>query len=228
MKLKFPIIFTLVLLSVVTVNANSFLSFEDHVITSYNASVACVKQVGIQGPIAEEITRWAIVRQLHENGLNRPATYCIPGISCGSWNEENLRWSLKRIPNNIEVTRIRDEYGMALYVLKGNKANLVSTATVALLFDYYVDNFSWFSPKEKEAWSESKKYSYLIAQGFAFPEYQEAFDSLQPEREKILRKCNGGYGPGRDRIQGEVKRLEQLFNLIGKKSPSVRWGDELP
>lgn len=219
MKLKFPIILILILLSAGIVNANSFLSFEDHIITSYNASVECVKQVGIQGPLAQEVTQWAIVRQLHENGLNRPATYCIPGISCGSWNEENLRWSLKRIPNNIEVTRIRDEDGMALYVLKGNKANLVSTATVALLFDYYVDNFSWFSPKEKSVWTESKKYSYLISQGFAFPEYQEAFDNLQPEREKILRKCNGAYGPGRDRIIGEVKKLEPLFNHVSERTP---------
>jgi hypothetical protein len=214
MKLKFPIAVILLLVSVGIAGANSFLSFEDHIITSYNASVECVKQVGIPGPLAKEVTQWAIVRQLHENGLNRPATYCIPGISCGSWNEENLRWSLKRIPNNIEVTHIRDEDGMALYVLKGNKANLVSTATVALLFDYYVDNFSWFSPKEKEVWSESKRYSYLISQGFALPEYQEAFDNLQPEREKILRKCNGAYGPGRDRIIGEVKKQKELFDYV--------------
>jgi hypothetical protein len=213
MKLKLPITFLLTLIWVSLCSAES-LSFEDHIITSYSQSIECVKQVGIQGPIAEEITQWAIVRQLHENGLDRPATYCIPGISCGSWNEENLKWSLKRIPNDIKVTRIRDSEGMPLYVLTGNKANLVSTATVALLFDYYVDHFSWFSQKEKEAWAESKKYSYLIAQGFDFPQYREAFANLKEDREKILRKCNGGYGPGRDRIQGEVKRLAQLFNQV--------------
>jgi hypothetical protein len=216
MKLKLPITFLLckcILLSSVYANDN-YLSFEDHVLTSFKDSVACVKQVGITGPLAEEVTRWAIVRQLHENGLDRPATYCIPGIGCGGWNEENLKWSLKRIPNDIQLSRIRDSEGAPMYVLKGNKANLISTATVALLFDYYVNKFSWFSQKEKEAWAESKKYSYLIAQGFDLPQYHEAFNKLKPEREKILRKCNGGYGPGRDRIRGEVKRLDGIFNQV--------------
>jgi hypothetical protein len=214
MRLKLPIIFVMLLLCASCASASSFLSFEDHIITSYSESIECVKRVGITGPLAEEVTRWAIVRQLHENGLDRPATYCIPGIGCGGWNEENLKWSLKRIPNDIQLSQIRDSEGAPMYVLKGNKANLISTATVALLFDYYVDKFSWFSQKEKEAWAESKKYSYLIAQGFDFPQYRESFASLKEDRQKILRKCNGGYGPGRDRIQGEVKRLDELFNQV--------------
>jgi hypothetical protein len=212
LKLKLPILF---LLTVVLVsNASAFLSFEDHIITSYRDSIRYVEKAGIKGPIANEITKWAIVRQLHENGLDRPATYCIPGIGCGGWNEENLKWCLKRIPNNIQLSQIRDSEGALMYVLKGEKANLISTATVALLFDYYVEKMPWFSAKEKEAWSESKKYSYLISQGFVLPDYVEAFENLREEREKILRKCNGAYGPGRDRIIGEVKKLAQLFNHI--------------
>jgi hypothetical protein len=215
LKLKLPMICVLVLCLFGIANAEKLtLSFEDHVITSYRDSIRCVEKVGIRGPIANEITRWAIVRQLHENGLDRPPTYCIPGIGCGGWNEENLKWSLKRIHHNLKVTKIRDSEGMLMYVLEGENANLVSTATVALLFDYYVETFSWFSKQEKQVWTDSKKYSYLISQGFVLPEYLEAFENLREEREKILRKCNGAYGPGRDRIQGEVKRLAQLFNYI--------------
>lgn len=217
MKLKLPIIFLLCFyttaLSPVYAD-DSYLSFEDHVITSFKACTACVEQVGLSGPIAQEITRWAIVRQLHENGLNRPATYCIPGISCGGWNKEMLEYSLRIIPNELAISRIYDSEGLPMYVLKGNKANLVSTATVALLFDYYVTNLSWFSEQEKETWSDSKRYSYLIAQGFNFPEYHTAFADLKEARQKILRKCNGGYGPGRERISGEVKKLNDLFNTI--------------
>lgn len=217
MKLKLPITFLLCLCAATLspVHAgDSYLSFEDHVITSFKASVNCVEQVGLDGPIAQEVTRWAIVRQLHENGLDRPATYCIPGISCGGWNKEMLEYSLRIIPNELAISRIYDSEGLPMYVLKGNKANLVSTATVALLFDYYVTNLSWFSKQEKEAWSDSKRYSYLISQGFNFPEYRTAFAELKEARQKILRKCNGGYGPGRERISGEVKKLDDLFDRL--------------
>ena len=157
MKLKLPITFLLCACTLFSPVYAEEQTFEDHVWGSFDESIQCVEQVGLTGPIAQEVTRWAIVRQLHENGLDRPATYCIPGISCGGWNKEMLEYSLKMIPNELEISRIRDSEGLPLYVLRGDKANLVSTATVALLFDYYVTNLSWFSKQEKEAWSDSKR-----------------------------------------------------------------------
>ena len=213
MKLKLPITWVLVLLcmSISSVNASNYLSFEDHVLTSFNKCIEGVNQAGIRGPLAEEITRWAIVRQLHENGLDRGHTYCIPGISCGSWNKDTLDWCLKRVPNDVKVTRIHDSDGMALYELKGYGANVVSTTAVAMLFDYYVQHFNWFSKEEKEVWDKSKAYSELIHYGLIEGDHVESFNQLHDARQKILANCNGGYGPGRDRIVGEVKRLDWLF-----------------
>ena len=224
MRLKFPIIWVLMLVcislgastNISSANASSYLSFEDHVLTSFHKCIEGVNQAGIRGPLAEEITRWAIVRQLHENGLDRGHTYCVPGISCGSWNKDTLDWCLKRVPNDVKVTRIKDSEGMALYELKGHNANVVSTAAVAMLFDYYVQHFSWFTKEEKEVWDKSKAYSELINYGAIEGDYLENYNQLYDSRQKILAKCNGGYGPGRDRIVGEVKKLAELFDYTLK------------
>jgi hypothetical protein len=216
MRLKLPITFVLLMLCASWASANSFLSFEDHILTSFSGSIEAINKAGIKGPIAEEVARWALIRQLHENGLNRGHTYCIPGISCGGWNRETLNWCLRYVTNEVGVSRIADSEGMLMYELNGRGANIVSTAAVALLFDYYVKHFNWFSTKEKEDWEESRKYSDLIAQGFDFPQYRKQFHLLKDARQKILRKCSGGYGPGNERISSEVKKQSDLFETTIK------------
>lgn len=197
--------------------STAFTSFEDHILTSFPACIRAVERCGIPGPLAEEVTRWAIVRQLHENGLNRPQNYSIPGVSCGGWNKEQLETCLERIPNEVELSTVRDSDGVSMYVLKGTGANIVSTATIALLFDYYVTNLSWFSDRERAVWSESQRCSYLISQGFGTWEHVAIFEALEPEREKILRKCSGGYGPGGSRVTHEVIRLDELFDYTAER-----------
>jgi hypothetical protein len=193
-------------------------SFEDCVNHSYLDLVLKIQDCGIQGPLAKELAQYALVRQAHEDGLDRPKHYSVPGISAGGWNEDILKTTLKRMKCGIPVTHCYDSEGMKMFVLQGEGANVASAVTIAFLFDYYVTKFPQaFTEAQRDAWWKSRTYSYLLSCHPTLKEYQEAYDSLYGERQKILQRCNGMYGPGQERIVGEVKRLQPVFkNLEGE------------
>jgi hypothetical protein len=153
--MRFKLTVTCLLLLILTGGVHARNSFEYHVYPTYIDVIDYIDQVGLYGPITKGITQWASVSQSHGNGLNRPYSYCIPGIRCGGWNKDTFGWHLKKIPNNLEITKIRDSEGTQLYVLQGEKASLAS------IFDFYVNKFS-SSKEEKEVWEELKNFSYQI------------------------------------------------------------------
>jgi hypothetical protein len=189
-------------------------TFDDHVIVFYPSLVCKIEQCGIQGPLARELAQYAIIRQLHENGLDRPPSYSIPGISTGGWNEDILRHVLKKLRlDNISLTKIHDSDGVPMFVVDGLQANHLSAVTIAYLYDYYLIRFEQsFTLRQREVWQKSKVCSYILSCHPNMTEYLEAFNSMREERIRIIQKCNRMYGPGSDRIEGTVNRLQPIFN----------------
>jgi len=99
---------------------------------------------------------------------------------------------------------------MRLFTLQGKGANTAAATTIAFLFDYYPSRFA-FSEQQRHIWKKSLTLSYLLACNPTLEDYRVEFEALKPERDKILRRCNQMYGPGSDRIESTVKRLQQLF-----------------
>jgi hypothetical protein len=185
-------------------------TFEEHVNYDYPSVVNKLEQCGFKGPIAKDLAKYALVRQVHENGTDRSPDYSIPGIGCGGWNHEFLMDTVNVFGPHLKVGRITDSEGMRMYVLKGPEATQVSTVTIARLFDHYVERFN-FSKQDKDTWQKSKVYSYILHCDPKSHEYWNEYRRLTPAREKIIKRCNKMYGPGGDRIEGQVKKLEPLF-----------------
>jgi hypothetical protein len=72
-------------------------TFEDHVIQHYSSVIKCIEDCGIQGPIAGEIAQYALIRQVHEDGIDRKPDYSVPGIGTGGWTSDILKTTLKRL-----------------------------------------------------------------------------------------------------------------------------------
>jgi hypothetical protein len=189
-------------------------SFDHHINNHYLDLVEALKDNGLPGPIAKEIAPYALIRQLHEDGLDRPPTYSVPGIGCGEWTGEIVKKCVKRVNPVIKLNKVVGDAAsggsMSLYCLQGEKANLIGALSVAHVFDYYVDHY-YFSEADRAVWRRSKTYSYLLHCDPNLKEYEAEYKSLQEERTKIIQKCNRMYGPGSGRIESTINKLNPLF-----------------
>jgi hypothetical protein len=189
-------------------------SFEDHVRESYRETVLRVEESGIRGEMAREITQYALVRQIHEDGTDRSCDWSVPGIGTGGWNSEILHLTVKRLNPVIVLNHCYDSEGMRLYTLKGDKANVVSATIIANLFDLYPSRLpNSFSARQRDLWRVSRAYSYLLS-CHLIEEIKIGFKEMEWERVEIIRRCNRMYGPGSDRIEGEVKKLQPVFREV--------------
>jgi hypothetical protein len=202
MIVKFILFLLILVLPISAVAA----TFNDHVNRHYKDLVRKLEDQHFRGPIANDLIKYALVRQIHENGPDRPFDYSIPGIGLGGWNKEILFKVIHKLNPNVKVKVIRDAEGMAMYELKGDQACHITTITIARLYDYYIYKFN-FSAADRNVWEKSKAYSFLIACNPTNLEFQRKYKELAPAREKILKRCNRMFGPGGDRIEGEVKKL---------------------
>jgi hypothetical protein len=187
-------------------------SFEDHVLNHYTSVVKKIEACGYNGPIAKELAQYAVIRQGLEDGLNRPHTYSIPGISSGGWNEDILKGVIKVLKPEITLGHCRDSEGVRLFILQGDEACRVSATTIACLYGYYLVKFNKsFSDKQHQIWGRSITYSYLLSCKPDLVEYKEEYDALKNDRIKIIQRCNRMYGPKSDQIERKVNELQFLF-----------------
>jgi len=194
-------------------------SFEEHITEFYPGLVSKIEECGFCGPIAEELAQYALIRQVHEDGVERSPSHSVPGISTGGWNEDILQRVLQKLRLSVVLTKCHDSEGTSLFVIRGANANLLSATTIACLYDYYLTQFKGsFSDAQRLAWLRSKYYSWLIYRNPGVTDYLDKYTQFAEERNKIIKRCNRMYGPGADRIEFTVQRLQPKF-----KGEPKRW-----
>jgi hypothetical protein len=177
-----------------------------HVQEYFDTLVVKIQQHVIKGPMAEEVAKYAIIRQLHEDGDNKPKGYSVPGLSFGH--------PIKGIVNCTDLegcvtSSANDSDGVPMYVFKGENAVVISGVLITKVFDHFVMNMNLFKEKDIEIWDRSKKDSYLLANRIDLDEYRVRFNENKSERDKIIRRCNQLYGPAGNSIEQRIKKIWQ-------------------
>jgi hypothetical protein len=193
--------------------------YTSHVLCYYTRIVELLEKFGFNGPFAEELAKFALLRQLIEDGTNRPHTVSMVGMVPGGLNKKVVeKMGLKHGETNevgLKLTRVTANDGQGSYALYGPLANVWSCLAIVLVWDEYI-NSGQFSIKQDliSAWNLSKELSCRIAQGDADRCAKDTYETeLSQAREKAIKRVNQMYGPGSSSIEGLVKSLEPMFSL---------------
>lgn len=167
----------------------------------YQSTVIILKDCHFPGPLAEEMAKVALARQVLEDGPNRHPNESIAGISTGSWNKEIVD---SCVPKHIKIDTINDLTGARFYHFKGSQSTLYSALVVSKLFDFYVNKFL---KSERKNWFLAKETSKAISQNpDSFELNLRFYNKLNPI--KIIEKCNKLYGPQADSVTNIYKAMK--------------------
>jgi hypothetical protein len=196
-------------------------SIEEHILVHYNFVVDRLNEHGFKGPIAYEAAKFALIRQIVEDGPTRSHSTSIVGMSVGGANQEALRHlglSLGSVnAEGVSLKKCASAEGQAYYSLHGPRANVWSAAAVAILWDKYItETFrSRFTAEEIEGWRACKQISHKIASNDATEAEIDHFRrTLIPLSKMALRKANSIYSStAAGAIARIVDDMEPLFQL---------------
>ncbi|MBI5249931.1 MAG: hypothetical protein HY912_10600 [Desulfomonile tiedjei] len=197
-------------------------SIEEHILVSYNRVVTELKIHGFDGPLAKEAAKFALVRQLIEDGINRDHSVSIVGMSMGGVNGEvmsDLGLELgKENSNGLVLKRVTSSDGVACYGIYGPRANVCSAVAIVLLWDKYIMEAypDSFKQQEIEAWKVSRDLSPKIACGSAQSDEIALYNGeLSQPRRKALEKANRMYSPtASSAIEKIVTDMQPLFDFV--------------
>lgn len=187
-------------------NSNSFTHkqyFEQH----YNTLVTKLHQNGYPGPVSNELAKYALARQVLEDGITRKSNESVAGISTGGFNKEITENILRN--SDIKVSYAVDSEGGRFYQFKGEEANLYSAMIIGNLFNFYV---SKFLKKYEKNWLILKELSKAIAVSPDSFELNHKFYNIL-QQENVIIKANSLYGPGHTsvlQISENVKMIDKF------------------
>lgn len=195
-------------------------SIEEHILVSYSLVVDQLQERGFEGPLAEEVGRFALIRQLIEDGQNRDHSVSIVGMCPGGANERAMcDLGLTLGATNQEGVTLKKitSGGETFYALYGPRADVCSVVAVTFLWDKYVNEAQTHSFKDEEihAWNVSKEISRRIGCNEATPEeIDRYFGELATPRRKAIEKANRMYSPtAAAAITKIVNDMKEIFDF---------------
>ena len=200
-------LFVSILLCLIGSNAMG-MTYVDHIEKYYKPLVKRIQEYGLKGPIAMELAQFALLRQVHEDGLTRPADKCLNGMVPGGINKrvmERLDWT------SYELSKVTARDGQGCYCITGPDANIQGAVAIALWYDEMIDSWPSVKEHERELWDRSKVNSYLLTTAFIDTEYVMTFLGDETGRLQLLRKTNNWYGPGGRHIDQLRVKLRPIF-----------------
>jgi hypothetical protein len=196
--MKYALVITCIVLAPIISDAKSI---EEHILVSYSRLVDQLEEHGFQGPLAEEVGRYALIRQVIEDGSDREHSVSIVGMCPGGANERAMcdAGLIMGETNGkgIKLGKVTSN-GETFYALYGPRANVVSAVAVTLLWDKYVngDQTHRFKDEEIKAWNASKDISRKIDCKVASKEeIDRYYGELAAPRRKAIEKANCTYSP---------------------------------
>lgn len=184
-------------------------TIEENILVRYPLVLERLQEEGFYGPFGEEVARFAVLRQIIEDGPSREHSVSMVGMSPGGMNKEVMN-HLGLIPGNennkgLVLKTVGTNDGQRCYAIYGPRADVTSTVAIALLWDKYVNEMPNFKPEEKHAWNQSKAIAEKLAKGEAGDVAGRAvLTSLAGETKKALAKANRMYG---SLAAGEIQRM---------------------
>ncbi|MEW6114565.1 MAG: hypothetical protein AB1664_20695 [Thermodesulfobacteriota bacterium] len=192
---------------------------EEHILVRYAMVLEKLKARGFDGPFGEQVARFAMMRQLVEDGSNRDHSVSIVGMVPGGMNKEvmtHLGLVLgQRNHEDLTLKSVGAHDGQQSYAIYGPRADVASTVAIVLLWDKYVHELPCFKKDEIRAWNQSKVISKKLAKREASEQAALIFrTSVAEDGRKVLEKANRLYSPtAASHIQRMVREMEPIFEL---------------
>jgi hypothetical protein len=209
--------FLLVILVLVMAGYSEARTIEENILVRYSLVLERLQEHGFHGPFCEEVARFAVLRQIIEDGPTREHSVSIVGMSLGGMNKEVMD-HLGLIQGNknnegLVLKTVDSNDGQRCYAIYGPRADVTSTVAIALLWDKYVNELPNFKPEERLAWNQSKAISETLAKGETDDVAGRAvLGCMAGETRKILAKANRMYGSlAASQIQRMVTDFGPLF-----------------
>jgi hypothetical protein len=180
------------------------LTTEEKVAMFYPNIVRQVQNHGLSGPIAHEVSKYAQLRCIHEDGPDRKHDVSYNGMVPGSPNKEVM--ALLYMPD-CKLSKVSSNDGQGCYSITGPRAHVMASTAIALWYDMIINSTRICSDEEKMIWKESRWVSHRIAVDDPEPLYTIRFSELYMQRQKILRKINAAYGPQGEAIHQQKEKL---------------------
>ncbi len=199
--------FGVVLLCLISSNALS-MTYVDHIESYYKPLVKELQGYGLRGPISLELAQFALLRQIHEDGIDRSADRSLNGMVPGGINQrvmDRLDWSFHKL------SRVTANDGQGCYCIRGPRANIQGALAIALWYDEIISTWPSVDDRERALWERSKVNSYLQTTPFTESEYVLTFLGNEPARLALLTKVNNWYGPQGRHIDQLRKKLRAAF-----------------
>jgi hypothetical protein len=215
--MKYLLFALLIVITTTYVNAKSV---QEHVLVNYKLVCDKLQERGFQGPFGREVAKFALIRQVIEDGQGRDHSVSIVGMSPGGTNAQVIeelglaKGKLNR--DGLSLERLTSENGETFYCIKGPHANVCSAVAISLLWDKYVNGAQRFSPSEVQVWNKSKSISQKIASNTATQEEVEVYQGdLAAPRRRVIEKANRIYSPtAAYAITKIVNDMESFFNFV--------------
>ncbi|MEW6348790.1 MAG: hypothetical protein AB1646_06980 [Thermodesulfobacteriota bacterium] len=201
-------------------------AIEDHIRVFYPKLVKNLEMFGFRGPFGEEVARYALVRQLHEDGLSRPDAKSIVGLWPGCWNKEVMdRLTPYLQERGLHLKQVGTPEGGKSYAIYGPHANVWSGVAIALVWEKYLEVLQ-IDHGLKEAWRRSQHLSEKIAVNRASEsDFIGYYNHLGAQRRKVLETVNRRYNPDQaGRLNRTVITMGQAFDsaLLGLGTESLK------
>lgn len=200
------------------------MSIDEHILVNYPLIITNLKEQGFRGPFGEELAKYALIRQIIEDGSTRSHSVSIVGMSVG----EPHTSILKSLGLNLGTTgeggmclkKITSNENETFYAVYGPRANVCSATAIALLWDQYVNNNQKhrFGHEENTTWNASKNISWHFSCD-TFSRADIAFyDSMTSMRNKVFQKVNYIYSStAASTINSLVANYATLFEFAKGK-----------
>ena len=200
------------------------LSIEEHILVHYNPVIARLSKQGYKGPFACEIAKFALIRQIIEDGPTRNHSTSIVGMCVGGANAEAFQKLGLTIgcvnADGVCLKTCTSEEGQRMYSVHGPRANVWSAAAVTILWDKYINEAyrGKFTEEEVEGWNSCKNLSDRIAGHIATQDEEQRYCELVDTGRRALRKANRLYSStAAHTISKIVDDMESLFEFAKSK-----------
>jgi hypothetical protein len=214
-------LFLIILIAMIPMHGHTC-SIEEHILVHYDHVVGRLNQHGCKGPFAREIAKFALIRQIVEDGPTRNNSKSIVGMSIGQANTEALEelgLTVGRVNSDgIRLKKCTDENGQSMYAIHGPRANTWSAAALSILWDKYINQVhkDRFTAEEIEGWNVCKDLSAKIASGEIGQ--QQRYHEWLCLAKRALRKANALYSStAASLIAKTVLEMESLFEFVDSR-----------
>ena len=195
------------------------MSYEEHIKNYYCDIVQKMRsKLNIRGPLANELAKYALLRQIHEDGKNRSPNKSCVGMGVGGINGKALAFLGFSLESDDDVYRLiivranaPDYAGQKFYMLYGPRANVWNCLAIIYVWDYYLSNSKYFKNDDINIWNKLKRLSSSLDDHMSVLQYIKFHFLYRNDLRRMLCKVNSLYGGNYKLINRQVEKYNDVF-----------------